>query len=65
MALIGTAEVSKQLGLTMGRIRTMIASGIIKAEKVGRDWLVEESEVARLKATERKRGRPASRTKKK
>ena len=63
MALIGTAEVATRLGLTTGRVRTMIGKGIIKADKVGRDWLVDEAEVVRLKSSPRKRGRPRTKTK--
>ena len=41
----------------------MILDGVIKAEKVGRDNFILESEVKRLESIERKPGRPTKENK--
>ncbi len=61
MAIIGTVEAARRLNLTTGRVRTMIAAGILPAEKFGRDWAIAEVDVERLKKSPRKSGRPPKR----
>jgi excisionase family DNA binding protein len=61
MGVIGTVEAARRLKLTTGRIRTMIASGILPAQKLGRDWAIDEADVDRLAKVERKPGRPRKR----
>ncbi|MGB7157393.1 MAG: helix-turn-helix domain-containing protein [Tepidisphaeraceae bacterium] len=56
--VIGTQEAAKRLGITPTRIATMIRSGIIKAQKIGRSWVIEESELARVQRLPRRPGRP-------
>jgi excisionase family DNA binding protein len=58
MAVIGTTEAAKRLKLTVGRIRTMIGSGLLPAQKVGRDWLIDEADLEAFAKIERKPGRP-------
>ncbi len=54
-----TSQTAEKLGVSTARIRQMIIEGVItKAEKIGRDNFIPESEVARLKTFERKPGRP-------
>lgn len=48
--LYSTNETAKILGYTRAAvIRIYIKRGIIKATKVGRDWMVEQKEIDRLK----------------
>jgi excisionase family DNA binding protein len=54
-----TTQTAERLKLSQARVRQMIIEGIIKAEKVGRDNFIPESEVKRLESIERKPGRPA------
>lgn len=42
--LIGTAEYAKQHNVTPDRVRAKILAGNLPATKVGRDWILKESE---------------------
>lgn len=54
-----TKQAAERLNVVPSRVRRMILDGIIKAEKIGRDNFILESEVARLEKIDRKAGRPA------
>ncbi len=54
-----TKQTAERLNVVPSRVRRMILDGVIKAEKVGRDNFIPESEVKRLENVERKPGRPA------
>lgn len=54
-----TKQAAERLNVVPSRIRRMILDGVIKAEKIGRDNFIAESEVARLEQLERKPGRPS------
>ena len=49
MKLLGTTEVAKRLKVTPRRVVAMIASGKIKAERVGRDYIIEEGALEGIK----------------
>ncbi len=53
-----TTQTAERLNVSQTRVRQLIIEGIIKAEKVGRDNFISESEVKRLESLERKAGRP-------
>ncbi len=53
-----TTQTAERLKVSQTRVRQMIIEGIIKAEKVGRDNFISESEVKRLESMDRKPGRP-------
>ena len=53
-----TTQTAERLNVSQARVRQMIIEGIIKAEKVGRDNFISESEVKRLEKLDRKAGRP-------
>jgi excisionase family DNA binding protein len=53
-----TKQAAERLNVVPSRIRRMILDGVIKAEKIGRDNFISESEVARLEKLDRKPGRP-------
>ena len=54
-----TQEAARKLGVTEQRIRQLAAAGEIKAEKWGRDWMVDtESVERRKKAMEQKKREP-------
>ncbi len=61
MALLNSKQASEKKGVTVRRIRALIESGKLKAEKVGRDWIIEESELEKI-ATYGKSGRPKKQT---
>jgi len=52
-----TAEAAKLLGFTIDHVRTLINQGRIKAEKVGRDWMIKATS---LKGITRQRKRKES-----
>ena len=57
-----TTQAAERLKLSQARVRQMIIEGVIKAEKVGRDNFIPESEVKRLESLDRKPGRPKKET---
>jgi len=58
MPAIGTTEAAKRLKVSPRRVAAMITGGIIRASKVGKTWIIEESEIARVQKLPRPTGRP-------
>jgi len=58
MNLITTELAARKLDVSVRRVRAMIAAGLLKGTKLGRDWVVEAKEVERLKRRHRPAGRP-------
>ena len=56
MKLISAAEAAKRLKVTSSRVRKMIASGRLKAAKVGNMWVIDPKDLDVVK--DRKVGRP-------
>ncbi len=54
--LLTTNEVAEKLGVSVGRVRQMVADGQLPATKVGRDNFIKETDLKLVK--ERKVGRP-------
>ena len=50
---ITTAEAGQRLGVVAHTIRTWIKEGRLRAEKVGKSWIVEEPSVAELERQRR------------
>lgn len=48
--LLGLAEAAAELGVSSATLRAQVHRGRLRAIKVGRDWLVTSSEVARYRA---------------
>ena len=57
MNLLTTKEAAEKLGVTVRRVQAMIIDGRLKAQKLGRDYVIEDSELETVK--ERKTGRPS------
>ena len=53
-----TKQTAERLNVVPSRVRRMILDCVIKAEKIGRDNFISESEVKRLESIDRKPGRP-------
>ena len=47
--LISSATAAKELGFTPDYIRRLIMEGKIKAEKLGRDWVMTRKAIAHIK----------------
>jgi excisionase family DNA binding protein len=57
--LVTVAQAAEIVGLSRVRIRVLVASGVLPAEKVGRDWLIRRSVVEKFARKERRGpGRP-------
>ncbi len=56
MKLLNTKEASEKLNVSAIRIRQLIQQGRIPATKVGRDYVIQESDLKDI--AERKNGRP-------
>ena len=57
MALLTTKEVAGRLGVTVTRVQQMIVAGRLPAEKLGRDYFIEEGNLRLVE--DRKPGRPS------
>ncbi|KGN33725.1 excisionase [Knoellia sinensis KCTC 19936] len=51
-------EAAGRLGVNEQRVRQLIHSGDLRAERMGRVWLIADSDVARLEQRRRSAGRP-------
>ena len=62
MKVLTTPEVAARLGVTVARVQQLIWGGRLPAEKIGRDYVVREEDLARV--ADRKPGRPRGSAKK-
>jgi excisionase family DNA binding protein len=58
MAIVSTKEAARRLGVSLRRVQAMIRQGIIPATKLTREWMIDTADLQRVKAMERKPGRP-------
>ncbi len=56
MKLLSTPEVAERLGVTVARVQTFIWEGRLPAQKVGRDYVIQEEDLKLVQ--NRKTGRP-------
>ena len=63
MKLLSTPEAAAALGVTVARVQQLIWSGRLPAQKVGRDYVIQEGDLEAVK--ERPTGRPAKASKEK
>jgi len=61
--LLSTNEAAQKLGVTSIRVRAMIRDGNLPAKKIGRDYVINESDLELVK--DRKPGRPSKEKSKK
>jgi len=45
MSILSVKEAATWLNVSTRRVRFLIASGLLKAEKLGRDWILKQSSV--------------------
>lgn len=48
MALLSPSEIAKRYGFSPSQIRRMIRAGLIKAEKVGFFYIIDEKDIKHL-----------------
>jgi excisionase family DNA binding protein len=46
--VIGVAEAAKSLKVTPRQVRNLIADGLLPAQKVGRDYIIKRSDLAKV-----------------
>jgi len=56
--MLTTKQAATELGIQPGSVKTLCQRGILKAERIGRDWLIELSEIERYKIERRSPGKP-------
>ena len=56
MKILTTKQAAKALGINDSRVRQLILSGRLPAQKFGRDWIIKEKDLK--KVADRKPGRP-------
>ena len=61
-ALLTTSQVAKELGVSPRRVQALIKAGRLRAERVGRDWLIRPRDVDAVR--DRKGGWPKGRPRK-
>jgi excisionase family DNA binding protein len=61
MILLNTAQVAERLGISVRRVRALIAEGTLKAHQLGREYAIEESALASV-TVYGKAGRPPKET---
>jgi excisionase family DNA binding protein len=59
MTLLNTKEAANRLNVSPIRVRQLIQEGKLKANRVGRDYIIEEEDLASVQ-TYGKAGRPKS-----
>lgn len=55
---IAVKEAAQRLGLSESRIRQLLVAGDLSGRQIGRVWLVDGDDVARLQGQQRRPGRP-------
>ena len=60
MKYLTTKQAGHRLGITDARIRKLILTGRLPAQKIGRDWMIKEEDLQKLVIY--KRGRPRKAT---
>lgn len=61
MKFLTTPEVAKRLGITLARVQQLIWKGRLPAQKIGRDYVINEDDLKLV--ADRKPGRPAKASK--
>jgi excisionase family DNA binding protein len=56
--LLNTAQAARRLRVSVRRVQAMIRSGLLRATKLGRDWVIRGSDLEALRRRERPPGRP-------
>lgn len=60
--LLNTTEAAEKLGVSVRRVRALIEEGKLKAKKLGRDYIIAQSDLATA-VVYGKRGRPRTKSK--
>ena len=61
MSLLNTKQAAEKLGISPNRVRQLVRREQLPAEKVGRDYVIKESDLKLV--ADRKTGRPSKKEK--
>jgi excisionase family DNA binding protein len=61
MTMLTTSEAAKELGVTVQRVHQLITEGSLPAQKVGRDYIIQDGDL-KLVSNRRPAGRPPKQT---
>jgi len=53
-----TLQAAERLGVSRQEVQRLITAGRLKAEKIGRDWIVDKRSIAAYERNRRGPGRP-------
>lgn len=56
--MLSTSQAAKQLGVSPRRIRALIESGDLQAERIGNSWAIDENSLNKRKRSPKLNGRP-------
>ena len=63
MKILTTEEAAKKLGISARRVRALIESGALPAQLLGKTWIIQSDDLAKVK--HRPTGRPTKYSKRK
>ena len=58
--MMTTKQVAAELSIQPRSVKQLCQRGILKADKIGRDWLISQEELDHYKTIRRQPGRPAA-----
>jgi len=53
-----TKQAAERLEISLRRVQRLIQDGLLPAERIGRDWLIQEPDLNQFAQKPRKSGRP-------
>ena len=56
--MMTTKQAATELGIQPSSVKKLCQRGILKAERIGRDWLIDRDEIERYKVERRTVGKP-------
>jgi excisionase family DNA binding protein len=59
-----TKQAAQILGVSVRRVQFLINKGFLSAQKLGRDWIIEDKDLEEFAAKDRQPGRPPKNHKK-
>ena len=54
---VTTEQAAQELGYHLKHVQRLLRQGIMRGEKFGRTWIIDRSEVERIKAAQSEKGR--------
>jgi excisionase family DNA binding protein len=55
-----TKQAAERLGISVRRVQLLIQKGSLPAEKIGRDWIIDDEDLEEFASQKRSPGRPSN-----